>query len=519
MRILMLACAAVLLLASPAPAQKNASKQLKELDAYFQQARKNWDIPGMAIAIVKDGEVVHAKGYGVANVDTQAPATANTLFAVASNTKAFTSAALAMLVDEGKLSWDDKVQQYLPFFQLYDPYVSAEMTIRDLLCHRSGLATFSGDLVWYGSSYSREEVIRRARHLEPTYGFREHYGYQNIMFITAGEVVAKVSGVSWDDFIKTRFFQPMGMDRSVTTINMFPGMTDIAAPHNTNLSGEGNHTIQWVNWDNIGGAGAIVSSVNDMARWLQLQLGKGTLDSTQYWSEARTYDMWQVHTPEGISSWSRGNFPTKTFNGYGLGWELWNYHGEKIVNHGGGYDGMISKTVVVPGQDLAFVILTNNINWLASALTYKILDVYLGDKRKDTRDWARYYLDLKTQIDARDKQEQQALAEARISDTTPSLELAAYTGTYRSELYGDIEVRLIGDQLAFQFKPTPLFRGTLRHWHYDTFQLNWGTDMMLPSGTAQFVLNPQGQVAEIKIDVPNPDFDFTELKLLKVLAD
>ena len=339
------------------------------------------------------------------------------------------------------------------------------------------------------------------------------------MFITAGEVVAKVSGMSWDDFIKTRFFQPMGMDRSVTTINMFPGMTDIAAPHNANLSGEGNHTIQWVNWDNIGGAGAIVSSVNDMARWLQLQLGKGTLDSTQYWTEARTYDMWQVHTPEGISSWSRGNFPTKTFNGYGLGWELWNYHGEKIVNHGGGYDGMISKTVVVPGQDLAFVILTNNINWLPSALTYKILDVYLGDKKKDTKDWAQYYLELKTQIDARDKQEQKALTEARIQGTTPSLELAAYTGTYRSELYGDVEVRLIGDQLAFQFEPTPLFRGTLRHWHYDTFQLNWGTDMMLPSGTAQFVLNPQGQVSEIKIDVPNPDFDFTELKLLKVLAD
>lgn len=494
-------------------------KQLKAFDAYIEQARQQWDVPGLAVAIVKDGEVIHAKGYGVANVDTQAPVTEHTLFAIASNSKAYTAALLAMLVDEGRLDWDDKVQQYLPWFQLYDPYVSANMTVRDLLCHRSGLATFSGDLIWYGSAHGREAVVRRARHLEPVMGFRAGYGYQNIMFIAAGLVIEAITGEPWDDVVKSRILSPLEMNRTVTTVRALRTKNDVSAPHNSNPSGTGNHTIQWVNWDNVAPAGSLISSVHDCAQWLKLQLAGGTLDGTTYWSEAQHHEMWSMHTPEEISGFSREYFPSKAFQGYGLGWDLSTIHGRLVVGHGGGYDGMISKTVMVPEEGLGFIVLTNNINWLASALGNKFLDVFLGDPKHDNTDWAELYLGFKQGQDAEEAAAREAAEANRNKASTPSLPLEAYAGTYRSEMYGDVVLRAIGDQLAFQFQPTPLFRGTLRHWQYDSFELNWGTEMMLPSGTVQFLLNPSGEVTEMVIDVPNPDFDFTELKLIRTLGE
>lgn len=488
------------------------NKTIKRIDKYIEESRQMWNIPGMAVAIVKDGEVLLSKGYGVKDVRTGEPVDENTMFAIASNSKAFTSASLAMLVDEGLITWDDRVVDYIPYFELHDPYVTQHFTIRDLLCHRSGLATFSGDLIWYGSSHSREEVIKRAKYLEPVSDFRTNYGYQNIMFLVAGEIVAKVSGMSWDDFIKERFFEPLGMETAVTSIKDFTAETNLAAPHN-DIEGT-NQAIEWVNWDNISPAGGIVAGVDELTNWLNLQLGYGTLDTTEFWTENRTHEMWSVHTPERISGWSRENFPSKTFRGYGLGWELNNIHGRKVVSHGGGYDGMISKTCLVPEENLGFVILTNNINWLSSALTNRILEEFLSDE--ECRDWAGDYLELKTAGDEAAKEAEVKAEEDRIKDTTPSLPLEAYAGTYGGEMYGDCIVRLIGDQLAFQFEPTPLFRGTFRHWHYDTFQLNWGTTMMLPSGTVQFIIGTDGKVEEMRIDVPNPDFDFTELEFMKL---
>jgi CubicO group peptidase (beta-lactamase class C family) len=488
------------------------SKQIKKIDAYVEQSRELWNIPGMAVAIVKDGEVILSKGYGVKHIDRNEAVDENTLFVIASNTKAFTSAALATLVDQKQISWDDKVQDYLPYFQLYDPYVSANMTVRDLLCHRSGLATFSGDLIWYGTKYSREEIIRRARFLKPAYGFREHFGYQNIMFLAAGEIIPEVTGMSWDIYIDSTFFKPLGMNSSTTSLFGLTQRTNFAHPHNDHDGT--NKAIQFVNWDNISPAGGIFSSVADMSKWLKLQLGRGTMDSTTIWSEQRSREMWSVHTPEYVSPWSERNFPSKSFVGYGLGWELNNYHGRKIVSHGGGYDGMISKTVMVPEENLGFVILTNNINWLPSALTYSILDELLdGDEDKD---WAAYFLELKQGMDEDDKKAKVEAEEARVKDSTPTLSLDSYAGTYTGELYGDCVVRLIGDQLAFQFEPTQLFRGTLRHWHYDTFELNWSSEMMLPSGMVQFIVGVDGEVEEMKVDVPNPDFDFTELEFKRV---
>jgi hypothetical protein len=222
-----------------------------------------------------------------------------------------------------------------------------------------------------------------------------------------------------------------------------------------------------------------------------------------------------VKTAKGISNWSKKNFPSKTFSGYGLGWDIFNYHGQKVVNHGGGYDGFISKVALVPEENLGIVILTNTNTWITAPLTYQILDEFLSDSKKK-KDWSEFYLDIKNQVDAADAADLKKLEESQVLDTKTSLDIKEYAGTYNSEMYGDLTLRVIGDQLAFQFEPTPIFRGTIRHWHYDTFRLNWGTQMMLPSGFMTFILNAEGKVAEVKVDVPNPDFDFTELEFKKV---
>ncbi len=492
--------------------RKKRATTEQELDTKFAQALIDYNIPGMGIAIVKDGQVVLSKGYGVKNINTSEKVDDKTLFAIASNSKAFTSAALAVLVDEGKIKWNDKVRTYLPYFELYNPYVSSEMTIRDLLTHRTGLATFSGDLIWYGTSHSREEVIRRAKYLQPVYGFREAYGYSNIMYLAAGEVIEKVSAKSWDVFVKEKFFTPLGMKDSNTSIRDFKPNGNIATPHNE-VNGK-NVAIEYVNWDNINAAGSINASVSELTQWMKLQLGKGTLDGKKYWSEQRAHEMWENVTPKPVSKWQRENMSTRHFNGYGLGWDLMEYGGMKVVSHGGGYDGMISKTVLVPEINLGFVILTNNINSLPSALAFDILDEYLGVK--ENKDWTSIFLQFKKDDEVATKKAEQEDEAARAKNTKPSLTLKDYAGTYSSEMYGDVVISpSTNDKLLIDFKPTALFKGELSHWHYDTFQLSWTTQMMLPKGKATFVLDSEGKPAELKVIVENPDFDFTELKLLR----
>jgi CubicO group peptidase (beta-lactamase class C family) len=491
--------------------KKKKTTTEQQLDELFAKALADYNVPGMAIAIVKDGEVVLSKGYGVKDVNRADKVDDKTLFAIASNSKAFTSAALAILVDEGKIKWSDKVRTYLPYFELYNPYVSAEMTITDLLTHRSGLETFSGDLIWYGTSHSREEVIRRAKYLQPAYGFREAYGYSNIMYLAAGEVVEAVTGKSWDAFIKERFFQPLGMTTSNSSITAFQPNGNIAAPHNE-VKGK-NIAIDYVNWDNINAAGSINSCVAELSQWIKLQLNKGTLEGKTYWTENRAYEMWDNVTAKPVSKWQRHNMPSRHFNGYGLGWDLMEYGGKKVISHGGGYDGMISKTVLVPEINLGFVILTNNISSLPSSLSFDILDTYLGVRTEPN--WTSRFLKMKAEAEELDRKALEADEEARIKNTQPSLSLEKYAGTYHSKMYGDIVVSLQDNQLKIDFKPTALFKGDLTHWHYDTFQLKWTTQMMLPSGKVTFIMDASGNVSEMKIVVDNPDFDFTELKMLK----
>ncbi|MDA0714765.1 MAG: serine hydrolase [Bacteroidetes bacterium] len=504
---LLLASLSILFLGLSLSAQTNQSR----IDSYMEQAIKDWNIPGAAIAIVKDGEVMLSKGYGIADMATGAKVSDKTLFAIASNTKAFISASIAKLVEEGKLSWEDKVVDHLPYFKMYDPFVTADFTVTDLLCHRSGLATFSGDLLWYGTDLTREEVIRNASMLEPVSDFRSTYGYQNIMFMAAGEVIEEVTGKPWFEYVFENFITPLGMDQTLFSTFQLGG-TDHSAPHN-DVKGV-NVPIDWVNWDNMGPAGSLISNVDDLSKWMMLQLSKGSLDEMRYWSENSSNRMWTIHTPKGLSNWHRTNFPSKHFAGYGLGWDLFDYHGRLIANHGGGYDGFISQTVLVPEEQLGFVVLTNNNTFFPYAMMYHILDLYLSPET--AKDWGAFMLDLKKKQEEATLKDEADLQASQVKGTKPSLPMSEYSGRYYDPKYGDVVISIKDKKLVFSFTPTPLFHGTLDHWHYDSFRLTWGEQHMLPKGMMTFVLDAEGKVDELKVDCPNPDLDFKELKLLRV---
>ena len=495
----------VLFLGTNINANETDKEIISELEKYYNQALQDWNVPGMAIAIVKNNELIFAKGFGVKDINTGEKVDENSIFAIASNTKAFTSAGIAMLVDEGKLSWDDKVTKHLPWFELYSPYVTHEMTIRDLLSHRSGLRTFSGDLIWYGTDYSREEIVRRAKYLEPAYGFRAQYGYQNIMFIAAGLIIEEASGMSWEDFVQKRIFDPLKMNRSVTSISDLKAKGNFTTPHN-DYKGE-PITIEYLNWDNAAPLGGILSSVSDLSKWIMLQLNHGVMGTDTLFSAASQHQMWQAHTAQNVSTNSQKMFPSTHFKAYGLGWGLMDYEGRKIVSHGGGYDGMISRTILVPEENLGFVILTNTNTSITSPLMYKTLDMFLS---KDDKDWSKIYLARANRPNDKDPEE------GRIKNTKLSFDLKAYTGIYGGKVYGKTEVYLENGTLMLQMKNTKIFKGTLTHWHYDTFELEFKGVPSLPKGKVLFKINADGEIDELVIDVPNPDFDFTELDFKKL---
>jgi CubicO group peptidase (beta-lactamase class C family) len=499
-----------LLVFTPTVPAQTLEERLREIDEYAARAGRDWNVPGFSVAVVKDDKVVFAKGYGVRELGKPEPVDKDTLFAVASNTKAFTSAALATLVDEGRLKWDDPVTKYLPYFQLYDPYVTREMTVRDLLSHRSGLVTFGGDLLWYETTYPREEIVRRIRFLKPTYSFRSRYGYQNIMFIAAGEIVPAVTGKSWDDYVREKFFAPLGMARTVTTYRQLMSSQNVATPHNE-VDGR-VRVVHYSNVDAAGGAAAINSSAAEMAEWVRLQLGRGTYQGKKIFSAAASREMWTPHTiVSGVSESNEKFNPSVHYSLYGLGWGLSDYRGRKVVTHSGGLDGMTSRVALMPEENLGVVILTNSETPLQAFLYYKVFDVFTG---APPRDWSADYLARTKAARERAAAEAKKIEGARVPDTKPSLPLASYAGTYGGQMYGDATVTEEGGHLVVRLLPSPAYVGDLEHWHFDTFRIKWRDSVVYPypRGWVTFQLDPQGKVSEMKIDVPNPDFDFKELE-------
>jgi CubicO group peptidase (beta-lactamase class C family) len=479
---------------------------LRGFDAYVGKALRDWDCPGLAIAIVKSDKVVFTKGYGVRKAGSTTPVDAKTIFGIASCSKAFTAASLAMLVDEGKVKWDDAVTTYLPWFELYDPYVTRQITVRDLLCHRSGLPAFGGDLIWWGSTRSREETLQRVRFVKPASSFRSRYAYQNIMFIAAGQIIPSVTGKSWDDFVKEHIFGPLGMVSSSTSTRALEGVEDIATPH-IRIDGK-TQPIAWRNLDNGGPAAGINSNVLDMAQWIRLQLGRGTYEGKQLYTTTVAEDMW---SPQTIVPITPPTPPLPAFlkphlSAYGLGWGLTEYRNRLLVRHYGETDGMSSVVALLPEEKLGVVILTNlHTTSLHTALLYRILDSYLGTRPED---WSSMYLQIRNKEEEDARAEEKKHEDARVKTSQPSLPLNRYAGTYENEVYGTATVTDEDDKLVVRLDASPTYVGDLEHWHFDTFLSRW-RDPVAGRTFVSFTLNDRGEAAEMKLKVAN-FIDFEE---------
>lgn len=483
-------------------------EKLSEVDSYAQTVMDTWHGPGMAIAVVKDDKTVFAKGYGVRELGKPDKVDENTLFEIASNTKAFTAAALAILVDEKKLNWDDKVSKYLTDFQLYDPWVTNELTVRDLLSHRVGLATFSGDLLWYQTTYSTDEILRRARYLKPVRGFRAGYGYQNLMFMAAGRIVEKVSGKPWADFVRERILTPLGMNRTNTSVRDLKD--NYAVPHNE--SGGSLRPLSLGRYESAGGAVRINSSVADISKWIRLLLGRGTFEGKQIFSSQQSWQMWQPNIMIPVSENSIKNNPTRHFRAYGMGWDLFDYQGRKVISHSGGLDGMLSYTVLVPEENAGFVILTNNESPSFLIMMNKILDVVVGAPKHD---WNADAIERVRNNKTSDAEEKAKVDAARVPNTNPTLPLSSYAGTYTSQMYGDVMIAEENGKLVMRMVPTPDYVADLEHWHFDTFQIHWRPSVgyNFPRGFVTFTIDKDGKTDQLKIDQPNNDLWFYELDL------
>lgn len=493
-------------------AQDSRAQDLKKIDKYFEKALSDWQVPGMSVAIVKDGEVVLAKGYGVREFGAKKKTDENTLYAIASNTKAFVSASLAHLVWEGKINWDDKVVDHLPYFELYDAYATQETTIRDLLCHRVGLGTFSGDVIWYKSNYTAEETVKHAQFVPQAYGYRAGYGYSNLMFITAGEVIKSVTGMPWDEFVRKHFFEPLAMERTVTTTTVLDDMKNVAAPHKT-IDDEIT-PIPWTNWDNMGAAGGIISSVDDISKWMILQMNGGINDGDTIFTPETQVDMWTPHNNYRVSLASQKNIPSRHFSGYGLGWGMSDYEGRKMVNHGGGYDGMYSRVTMIPEENIGVVVLTNSMTGISTPITMRAIDEILENGE---RDWSAEALPRAARGVEYRKQRIAKRVDAREEGTKPTVANSKFVGNYYDPMYGAVEILQEGDGLVIDFKPAPHLKADLSHWHYNTFKLNWHeVHAWFDFGTIKFVLDNNQEVEGIEFDVPNDDIFFDEIHLKKM---
>lgn len=501
---------------------KSQANLVAELRGYIAATREQWSVPGLSVAIIRDGQVVMSEGFGVKETGAEEPVDADTLFAIASNSKAFTAAALAILVDEGKVKWDDHVRDYLPWLGLKDPLATADLRVRDLLCHRSGLGTFSGDLLWWQTDYSPEEVLRRARHLDAAGPFRAHYGYSNLMFLAAGEVIEVASGQSWQEFVESRILRPCQMNRTITSTRHLVEQQNFATPHKTHL--DSSEPIPWVNWDTMAAAGGIISSANDMAKWLQVQMAKGQLpvagkpetdseNSKRLFTETQSAQMWHPQTLIPSSKIETG----RQYRAYGLGWSIRDHHGVRLVGHGGGYDGMYSQVWMAPDEGVGVVVLTNSMTGIASTLSIGIIDTLCRDvSASELNDRSRE--NLESFLKGRQRFEEKILAAVKPNSALKQATrpLDDYTGAYVCPLYGKAVVEQSDTGLVLRFLPAEKLIADLTPLHGNTFKIQWRETMAwFGEGACHFVDNADGKIERIELNVPNDDMWFYELDFRK----
>ncbi len=415
------------------------------LDNYIRQGMKDWNVPGLAIVIVKDGQVAFMRGYGVTDTATHQPVDENTLFMIASNSKLFTGTALSQLQYNKKLSLDDKFTQYYPGFTLYEPTTSSLLTIRDLLSHRIGTKTFQGDFTFWNSQLTSQQIMQKMKLLKPEAGFRNHYGYCNSCFLAAGEVIPKVTGKSWQRYIQDSILTPLQMTHTYTSIHNLTDTRLLSKAYTTSFTGTLKQ-VPWDNWDNLAPAAAIISSVSDMSHWLLFQLDSGRYDGKRIMPFSILQTTRDINTP--ISSRKASTVPTHMV-GYGAGVLVGDYNGRQVYWHTGGAAGMVSVVCFVPEEKLGMAVLTNNDNQsLYGALRTQVLDAYMGmpyqnRSKKSLADFNATMADtLKTIHSWQD----------RVKGTAPSLPLSAYVGHYTNTLYGSLDIKPAADNKNLQVK-------------------------------------------------------------------
>jgi CubicO group peptidase (beta-lactamase class C family) len=486
------------------------------IDATVTRAMKAFQVPGMAVGIVKDGKLVYAKGYGVRELGKTPPVDADTLFQIGSNTKAFTAAALAILVDEGKIRWDDKVIDFLPQFRMQDPYVTREFTIRDLLTHRSGLGMGAGDLMFFpATDLSRDEIIRGLRFLKPVSGFRSKFDYDNLLYMVAGQIIPAVTGKSWEDFVTERILDALQMRPCAASYDRILDRSDVAAPHVV-VKG-GLQTIPVLNMDAVGPAGTINCSINGMAKWLETQLAAGkTPTGQQLFSAERSEEMWSMNTIIPVSPLLSTMYRTH-FNGYALGWGVQDVLGYKKVAHTGGVLGSVTWVAMIPELKLGVLVFTNQQSGIAmEAVGDQILDAYLKAPR---RDWVEIGSAYGAKRDAAAKTIEDAAAKTEGSSGSPSLTLAAYAGTYRDPWRGDATVRLENDKLVLKISRTNSLEGALTPYSGNIFIVHWNDRTLNADAYVRFDQGYDAKITEMNMQAVSPatdfSFDFQDLHFSK----
>ncbi|RUO81068.1 serine hydrolase [Idiomarina tyrosinivorans] len=481
-----------------------------------KQTLQAFNIPGLAVVAVKDGKVILAEGFGVRDIKTQQPVNAETLFGIASNTKAFTAAAMATLVEQGRLDWDDKVIDYIPEFRLADPAITQSLTIRDILSHRSGLGLGAGDLmIWPNTDKSVDEIIAGLAHVPIDHGLRERFAYNNLMFLTAGEIIHRVTGMPYRDYITKTFLEPLNMDKTTVGFSHIPKSNNNVAVGTIEMDGE-LHRFPLDFLEDFGGAGAIAASVDDLSNWLITQLNGGVSPTgKRIFSEDSQHQMWQLTTPLPVSD-ERANDGTY-FAGYGMGWFLKDYHGVKQVYHSGGILGMLSLTTLIPEKNFGIVVLSNQQAFGGlTAITQEALEQLLN---LPDRDWVKEQAE-KYHESMQNKTE---FAIEKPANPRSALALENYAGTYHDAWYGDVSLTLQDGKLRVSFTHTPMLKGTLEHYNGDTFIIRWDEPLLEADAFLHFSVDKDSQVQGATVEAAAPftdfSFDFQDLQLQKLQQD